>query len=99
MANMADAVWAKAAVFAALWLSTVVLTMFIFGRSAAVAAGRWWSTSVGRLPAMGQQLLDPAVQLRGQPGEHVLQVGHGSCPLSLADCSRLITTAARSPAN
>jgi hypothetical protein len=57
MANMADAVWAKAAAFAACWFSVVALIVFIFGRAAAVSARRWrstWSSSAGRLPPVGQ---------------------------------------------
>jgi len=71
MANMVDAIWAKAAVFATRWLGVVVLIAVILGRAAAASgrcrrSGR--STSAGRLPPMGQQLLDAAVQLRGQSG-------------------------------
>ena len=43
---------------------------------------------------MRQQLPDLAGALRGQAREHVLQVGVGSSPLSLADWIRLITAAA-----
>ena len=38
---------------------------------------RWMAavwTSIAQLPLVWQQLLDPAVQLRGQPGEDILQV-------------------------
>lgn len=44
-----------------------------------------------------QQLVDAAVGVAGKPFEHVTQVAHGSCPLSLADCTRLMTIAARWP--
>ena len=83
MANMVDAALAKAMVFAARWLSAVVLTVFVFGRSAAVSARRLWSTSAGSLPPVGQQLLNSTVQLRRQPGEHVLEVGPGLVPVEL----------------
>ena len=83
MANLMDAVWAKAVVFAARWLGVVVLVVFILGRAAAASARRLGSTSAGWLPPMGQQLLDPTVQLRRQSGEHVLEVGPGLVPVEL----------------
>lgn len=83
MANIVDTALAKAMVFAARWLSVAVLAVFVFGRSAAVSARRLWSTSTGRLPPVGQQLLDPAVQLRGQAREDVLQVGPRLVPVEL----------------
>ena len=86
MMNMVVAAWTKAIVFASRWLSVVVLTVFVVGRSAAVSARRlWstWSTSAGGLPPVGQQLLDPAVQLRRHAGEDVLQVGPGVVPVEL----------------
>ena len=82
---MAD-VWAKAKVFAARWLSVVVLVVFVLGRAAAASArrrGSSRSTSAGWLPPMGQQLLDPTVQLRRQSGEHILEVGPGLVPVEL----------------
>ena len=42
----------------------------------------WW-TSVGALPLVRQQLPNSAVQLRGQPREHILQVGPGLVPIEL----------------
>lgn len=72
MANMVDAIWSKAAAFAGRWLSVVVLIVFIFARAAAASVRRQGSSrssSAGRLPPVGQQLLDAAVQLRGQLGE------------------------------
>ena len=83
-------VWEKAAAFATRWLSVGVLIVGILGRAAAAAAaasagrlGSSRSTSAGRLPPMGQQLLDSAVQLRGQSGEHVLQAGPRLVPVQL----------------
>ena len=83
MANMVDAALAKAMVFAARWLSAVVLAVFVFGRSVSVSARRLWWTSAGRLPPVGQQLLDPAVQLRGHAREDVLQIGPRFVPVEL----------------
>src|ERR1035438_5432857 len=86
MANMTDAVWAKAATLAARWLCAVVLIVIMFGRAAAVSVRRrvsTWSTSAGRLPPVGEQLLDPAVQLRRQAREDVLEVGPGFVPVEL----------------
>src|ERR1019366_1133591 len=83
MANMADAVWAKGAAFAARWLSVVALIVFDFARATADSARRWRSTSAGRLPPVGEQLLDPAVQLRRQAREDVLEVGPGFVPVEL----------------
>src|SRR5438105_6267280 len=42
-----------------------------------------WLTSVGWLPAMGQQFVDLPVQLRGQPREHVFEVGPRVSPVEL----------------
>src|SRR5450759_1573673 len=86
MANMVDAVWSKAAAYAGRWLRIAVLIVFILARAAAASVRRQgWSrsSSAGRLPPVGQQLLDLAVQLRGQPREHVLQVGPGLVPFEL----------------
>src|ERR1019366_4246158 len=86
MANMADAVWAKAAAFAARWLIVVALIVFNFARAAAASVRRWrstWSSSAGRLPPEGEQLLDPAVQRRRQAREDVLEVGPGFVPVEL----------------
>src|ERR1035437_103361 len=86
MANMADAIWSKAAAYAGRWRSVAVLIVFILARAVAASARRQgWSrsTSAGRLPPVGQQLLDLAVQLRGQPRKHVLQVGPGLVPVEL----------------
>ena len=72
MASMVDAIWEKAAAFATRWLNVVVLIAVILGRAAAASARRLTSTrstSAGWLPPVGQQLLDPAVQLRAQSGE------------------------------
>ncbi|MDF2466268.1 MAG: aldehyde dehydrogenase family protein [Ramlibacter sp.] len=78
MVDMVDAVWSKAAAYAGGWLRAAVLMVFILAGVAAAWARRLESSrsrSAGRLPPVGQQLLNPAVQLRGQAGEHVLEVG------------------------
>ena len=49
------------------WVDAIALVACIGRRLAASLTKYVWSSrpmSVGRLPAMGQQLLDPAVQLR-----------------------------------
>jgi len=73
------------------WLRAGALVACIGLRLAAlfkrrVSAG-WW-TSVGALPPVRQQLLDPAVQLRGQPRQHVLQVGPRLVPVELGRLRR-----------
>ena len=50
---------------------------------AAALVRRWTSSSAGRLPPVGQQLLDPAVQLRRQAREDVFQVSPGFVPVEL----------------
>ena len=86
MANMVDAAWAKAMACASRGLSVAVLIVFFLARSAGASVRRWgWSrsSSAGRLPPVGQQFLDSAVQLRGQPCEHVLEVSPGLVPFEL----------------
>ena len=41
------------------------------------------TSSVGWLPAIWQQFVDAAVQVRWQPGEHVLEVSPGAMPAEL----------------
>ena len=66
------------------WRRMVILVVCIGQRMAALLTRRvcaaWW-TSVGLVPPVRQQLLDSAVQLRGQSREHVLQVGPGIVPI------------------
>ncbi len=73
------------------WLRGVALVACIGQRMAALFTRRvcaaWWS-SVRALPPVRQQLLDPAVQLRGQPREHVLQVGPRLVPIELGRLRR-----------
>ena len=42
-----------------------------------------WSVSTGRPPLVGQQLFDPAVQLRRQPSQHFLEVSPRLVPVEL----------------
>ncbi len=86
-----DAAWTKAMAVAARWLSVVALIVCILGRVPRVSVRRaqpTWSVSAGGLPPVGQQLLDPVVQLHGQPGEHVLEVGPGFMPVELGRLCR-----------
>ena len=101
MANMVDAVCTAAMALAAHCRSVGVAIVSMLRRAVAFSTrrtGASCSASAAGLPLVGPQLVDPTVQLRRQPREHVREIAQGSCPLSLADCSRLITTAARSPA-
>src|SRR5437762_681672 len=86
MANVVEAICRAARAWLArrLWIGALVAC--VVGRMAAFWAQRLcstWSTSVGWLPAMRQQFVDLAVQLRGQPREHVLEVGPGVSPVEL----------------
>jgi len=68
------------------WLRVGALFACIGQRMAGLftlRVGAAWWTSVDALPPVRQQLLDPAVQLRGQPREHVLQVSPGLVPIEL----------------
>ena len=60
------------------WLCCVALAIVSFVRSRVSSTWRRQAAasprSAARLPPVGQQLLDSAVQLRGQPREDVLQV-------------------------
>jgi len=68
------------------WLPVGALVTCIGQRLVALFTHRaraTWRTSVGALPPMRQQLFDPAVQLRRQPRQHVLQVSPGIVPIEL----------------
>jgi len=83
---MADAVWAKATTLAVRWLCAAAMAVSMYARTLTVALRRYgstWSTSAGRRPPVGQQLLDPTVQVRGQPRENYLQVGARVVPAEL----------------
>lgn len=91
MASMVDALWSRATTLTTRWLSIVVLSALMLARAATVsirlllsvcwASARW-------LPTMRQQLLNPAVQLGGQPGEHVFEVGPRLVPVELGRLRR-----------
>ena len=86
MAITVNAVWSKAAAFADGWRRIAVLIVFVLAAGACAwsrRVGLRRSASAGRPPPVGQQLLDAAVQLRGQSGEHVLEVGPGLVPIEL----------------
>jgi len=90
------AVSAKVIAVFSRWLGAVAVITAIARRAATLSSRRLrtaWPSSASWLPPVGQQFVEPAVQLRRHPREDVLEVGHGSCPMSLADCSRLMTTA------
>ena len=86
MVNMVDAAWTRGMAIAVRWLSVVALIVFVLGRVPSVSMRRaqpTWSVSAGGLPPVGQQLLDPVVQLHWQPGKDVLQVSPGLAPIEL----------------
>ena len=60
------------------WLRACALVASIAWRMVALVLA-----SAGRLPPMRQQLLDAAVELRWQPGEHVFEVGPRVAPAQL----------------
>ena len=91
MANVVEAIYRTAKAWLARWLWISALIACVGLQKAALWAQRrcsTWSTSVGRLPAMGQQFFDSAVQLCGQPGEHVFEVGPGVAPIELGRLRR-----------
>ena len=71
----------------ALWICAGVLVACIARRSVMLSltrgGGSAWRASAHRLPPMWQQFFDSAVQLCGQPREHVLEVGPGIMPVEL----------------
>ena len=77
------AIWSKVTALARRAAALVVSCMRLILSS---SRHRWAgavSASIARLPLVGQQLLDPTVQLRRQPREDVLQVGPRLMPLEL----------------
>ena len=86
MTNVMATTYRAARAWLARWVRISALVACMGHRMAAHWARRvgWaWLTSVGRLPAMRQQLLDSAVQLRRQSREHVLEVGPRVSPVEL----------------
>ena len=76
MLNLVPAEWSTAVAVAAVWYGAVGLWGLKFRRAACGALRRRVrSISAGwQLTAMGQQLLDAAVQLRGLAREDILEV-------------------------
>ena len=67
-------------------LSVGGMIALVLSRAVAFAmrrAGSGRSASAGRLPLVWQQLFNPTVQLRGQPGQHVLQICPRLVPVEL----------------
>lgn len=81
---------ARARLARGLWIGALLACM---GQRMAAAWARrvrsTWSTSVGWLPAMGQQFLDSAVGLCRQPREHVFEVGPRVLPVELGRSCRV----------
>ena len=91
MSNMVNAVCTAVMVVVAFGLSAAGMVALILRRAVALAvrrAGSGESVSAAALPLMGQQLLDPAVQLHRQPGEHVLEIGPRLVPVELGRLRR-----------
>ena len=72
------------------WLWVSVLVSCIVRRTGALfeRAGSRWRSSAAGLPPMGQQLPNSAVDLRRQPGEHVLEVSPWVMPVELGRLCR-----------
>ena len=67
------------------WMRAIIFSTKVGASSIAWsirAAGLAWF-SAGALPFMRKQLIDPAVELRRQPGEHILEVGKWVVPIEL----------------
>ena len=86
MANMVDAFCAAAMVLAVHCLSVGAAITSMLRRAVAFSTRRFvasCSASAEGLPPVGQQLFDSAVQLRRQPGKHVLEIGPRLVPIEL----------------
>ena len=91
MANMVDAFCGAAMALAAHCLSVGAAIASMLRRALALSACRASATRsacVNGLPLVRQQLVDPAVQLRRQPGEHVLEVRPGIVAVELGRLRR-----------
>ena len=93
MANMVDAACTAVMAVVAHCLSAAGLIAVMLSRAVALAmrragSGAGGAVSATGLPLVGQQLFDPAVQLRGQPGEHVLEIGPGLVSIELGRLRR-----------
>jgi hypothetical protein len=67
------------------WVGAIVIAAGIAARSmlALIRHAGLASLSTGVVPAVGQQLLDSAVELRGQSCQHILEVGPRVVPAQL----------------
>ena len=86
MANISNSVYAAVMAMAGFGLSVgvgvgVAIASALRRAVSTCLVGSIWPASASRLPLMGQQLFDTAVQLRGQPGQHVLEVGPRLVPI------------------
>ena len=86
MMNVMETIYFGAVARLTRWLRGNTLVACI-GRSMGAMflqrASSTFRTSSARLPPVGQQLLDSAVELRRQPGENVLEVGPRVMPAQL----------------
>ena len=86
MANMVDAACMAVMVVIAHCLSVGVAIASMLRRAVAFSTRRSAASCSGSpagLPLVGQQLIDPAVQLRRQPGQHVLEISPRLMPIEL----------------
>ena len=91
MVKMVGAVCTAAMALVAHWLSVGVAIASMLGRALTFAArcvGSTCSALAEGLPLVRQQLFDPAVQLRRQPREHVLQIRPRLVPIELGRLRR-----------
>ena len=91
MANMVDSACRAVMAVVARCLSIGGKIAAALSRAVAFAARRadlGGSALTSRLPLVRQQLLDPTVQLRGQPGEHVLEIRPRLVPIELGRLRR-----------
>ena len=91
MANMVDAACIAVMAFAARCLSVGIMLASRLRRAvvfSTLRASAARSASAHRLPLVWQQFFDSAVQLRRQPGEHVLEIGPRLVPIELGRLRR-----------
>ena len=85
MVNMMTMIYGTAACPVVRWVGVIVVvaSMALSAMMALIkrAGAAWFSTGV--VPVVGQQLLDAAVELRGQPGQNTLEVGPRIMPVEL----------------
>ena len=77
MVNMAAAIYCGVAEQLARWMRAAILMAHLCASalvSALKRAGVKW-VSASTLPAMWQQFIDPTIELRGQSGQDVFEIG------------------------